>query len=275
MTAPALSLPAPRGSSFYVAMRVLPRDKRQAMFEIYGFCRAVDDIADDCSRPREDRRNELQAWRTDIEAVFVGAPPAPLLGLARSIRAYDLQRRDFIAIIDGMEMDVAADIRAPDWSTLNLYCDRVACAVGRLSTRIFGLDAGSGDALADHLGRALQLTNILRDLDEDSALGRLYLPREALDQAGIADSDPALVLGSLALDAAARPVVEEAQHRFALANEIMRSCPRAAVRAPRLMAAAYGAILERLVRRGFAPPRAPVKLPLPRLLLALVRYGLF
>jgi squalene synthase HpnD len=275
MTAPAPSLPAPRGSSFYVAMRVLPRDKRQAMFEIYGFCRAVDDIADDCSRPREDRRNELQAWRTDIESVFVDAPPAPLLGLARSIRAYDLQRRDFIAIIDGMEMDVAADIRAPDWPTLNLYCDRVACAVGRLSTRIFGLDAGSGDALADHLGRALQLTNILRDLDEDSALGRLYLPREALDQAGIADSDPALALGSPALDAAARPVVEEAQRQFALANEIMRSCPRAAVRAPRLMAAAYGAILERLVRRGFAPPRALVKLPLPRLLLALVRYGLF
>ena len=99
---------------------------------------------------------------------------------------------DFLAIIDGMDMDVAADIRAPDWATLDLYCDRVASAVGRLSTRIFGLEARDGEPLAEHLGRALQLTNILRDLDEDRELGRLYLPREALDKAGIGDSDPAL-----------------------------------------------------------------------------------
>ncbi len=86
-----------------------------------------------------------------------------------------------------MAMDAAADIQAPDWATLDLYCDRVASAVGRLSVRIFGLDAERGEALAHHLGRALQLTNILRDLDEDAARGRLYLPREALEAAGIRD----------------------------------------------------------------------------------------
>ena len=85
-----------------------------------------------------------------------------------------------------MEMDVAADIRAPDSPTLDLYCDRVASAVGRLSVRVFGMDEAAGVALAHHLGRALQLTNILRDLDEDAAIGRLYLPREALRAAGIA-----------------------------------------------------------------------------------------
>jgi phytoene synthase len=256
-------------------MRILPRDKRQAMFEIYRFCRAVDDIADDSSRARQARRGDLQAWRADIEAIFAGAAPRPLTGLAASIRAYDLRRRDFLAVIDGMEMDVAADMRAPDWATLDLYCDRVACAVGRLSTRVFGLEAGAGDALAEHLGRALQLTNILRDLDEDCALGRLYLPREALDQAGIGAHDPAAALGSAAIDAAARSVVEEAQRRFGLAREIMNGCPRASVRAPRLMAAVYQAILEQLVARGFAPPRAPVRAPLPRLLLAVLRYGFF
>ena len=85
-----------------------------------------------------------------------------------------------------MEMDVAADIRAPDLATLDLYCDRVAVAVGRLSTRVFGMEEAPGGELAHHLGRALQLTNILRDLDEDAAIGRLYLPRELLVQAGIA-----------------------------------------------------------------------------------------
>jgi squalene synthase HpnD len=275
MSAEASSLPAPRGSSFYAAMRILPRDKRQAMFDVYGFCRAVDDIADDNLRDRQSRHAELQAWRTDIDALYAGRPPRALEGLARTVGAYDLQRADFLAVIDGMDMDTAADIRAPDWATLDLYCERVASAVGRLSTRIFGLDARYGDALAEHLGRALQLTNILRDLDEDCALGRLYLPREALEEAGIGNSDPAVALASPALDAGVRPVIEEAQRRFRLAKDVMDSCPRAAVRAPRLMAAAYAAILERLVRRGFAPPRARVRVPLVRLLPTLVRYGLF
>jgi presqualene diphosphate synthase len=275
MNVEAPSLPAPRGSSFYAAMRILPRDKRQAMFDVYGFCRAVDDIADDCARPRDERHAELQTWRADIEALFAGKPPPALFGLARTVGAYDLRRPDFLAVIDGMDMDVAADIRAPDWATLDLYCERVASAVGRLSTRIFGLAADPGDALAEHLGRALQLTNILRDLDEDCALGRLYLPREALEKASIESRDPAIVLAAPTLDAAARPLIEEAQRRFGLARRVMDKCPRGAVRAPRLMAAAYAGVLERLVRRGFAPPRAPVRVSLGQLLPAVVRYGFF
>jgi phytoene synthase len=138
---------------------------------------------------------------------------------------------------------------------------------------VFGLEPRAGEALAEHLGRALQLTNILRDLDEDCALGRLYLPREALDRAGIDASDPAAALGSAAIDAATRPIVAEARRRFRLARDVMNACPRSNVRAPQLMAAAYRAILERLAARGFAPPRAPVRAPLPRLLLAVLRYG--
>src|SRR5208282_1445128 len=163
-------------------MRILPRAQREAMFEIYSFCRAVDDIADDPG-PREPRREQLARWRSDIDAVYCKAPPPQLGGLAQAVRTFDLQRVDFIAIIDGMEMDVVADIRAPDRATLDLYCDRVACAVGRLSVRVFGMQPDAGIALAHHLGRALQLTNVLRDLDEDAALGRLYLPREALQAA--------------------------------------------------------------------------------------------
>jgi phytoene synthase len=275
MTEAPLSLPPPSGSSFYAAMRILPEAKRQAMFDIYGFCRAVDDIADDSEGAREARRAALQEWRAEIDAIYAGRPAPTLAGLARSIATYDLQRKDFLAVIDGMNMDVAEDIRAPDRATLDLYCDRVACAVGRLSTRVFGMEAEPGEALADHLGRALQLTNILRDLDEDSTLGRLYLPREALDQAGIAGSDPADVLASPTLDKAVRPIIEEARRRFRLAQEVMDKSPRRAVRAPRLMAAAYGAILERLEKRGFAPPRPRVRISRARLLLALAWYGLF
>jgi presqualene diphosphate synthase len=247
-----------RRSSFYTAMRILPQDKRQAMYEIYGFCRAVDDIADDMGRPREERRRELQIWRDEIDGFYTGRGLENHPSLVKTIRAYDLKREDFQAIIDGMEMDVVEDIRAPDRPTFDLYCDRVACAVGRLSTQVFGLDRKTGEALADHLGRALQTTNILRDLDEDAGYGRLYLPADALAKAGIASNDPATVLAHPNLAAAAQALAAEARWRFEKAREVMAACPRAKVRAPRLMGAVYRMILDRLEKRGFAPPREKV-----------------
>jgi phytoene synthase len=257
-------------SSFYRGMRILPRAEREAMFEIYSFCRAVDDIADDPG-PRDARRRQLQHWRDDIEAVYGGAPPPPLAGLAQAVATFDLKREDFIAVIDGMEMDVVADIRAPDRATLDLYCDRVACAVGRLSVRVFGMAPEAGLALAHHLGRALQLTNILRDLDEDAGLGRLYLPRDALQTAGIAATDPATVMAHPSLAKAAAVLVALAATHFREAAKIMAQSRRRTVRAPRIMAAAYRAILDRLVARGFAPPRAPVRLPRALLLFIVLR----
>jgi phytoene synthase len=253
------------GSSFYAGMRILPRAQREAMFEIYAFCRAVDDIADS-TLPRPERLRQLQAWREDIAALYGGAPPARLSGLARVIRAFDLDRADFLAVIDGMEMDALDDIRAPDFATLELYCDRVACAVGRLSVRIFGMEREAGHALADHLGRALQLTNILRDLDEDAEVGRLYLPREALQAAGIATADPAAVLAHPNLPRACAALIERARRHFSEADTIMERAPRRSVRAPRLMGAVYKIILGDLAARGFAPPRERVRVSKPRLL---------
>ena len=182
-------------------MRILPRAQREAMFEIYSFCRQVDDIADS-SGPRGQRREQLDRWRADIDALYAGKSVPRTQGLVAPVRDFGLRREDFHAVIDGMEMDVVADIRAPAWAELDLYCDRVASAVGRLSVRVFGLEAKPGRQLAHHLGRALQLTNILRDLDEDAGVGRLYLPREALVQAGIESTDPAAVLASPTLDRA-------------------------------------------------------------------------
>ncbi|MFY9835670.1 MAG: presqualene diphosphate synthase HpnD [Xanthobacteraceae bacterium] len=258
------------GSSFYTGMRILPRGERDAMFEIYAFCRAVDDIADDPG-PRERRLEALRKWRDDIDALYAGAAPQQLAGLARAVRSFDLQRDDFLAVIAGMEMDVLADIRAPDRATLDLYCDRVACAVGRLSVRVFGMERKAGLALAHHLGRALQLTNILRDLDEDAGMGRLYLPREELQAAGITTTEPVATLSHPAIGAPCAAVVALADAEFQKSNAIMAVAPRRQVRAPRIMAQAYRLILDRLVARGFAPPRKPARLPRAKVLLIVLR----
>ncbi len=264
-----------RGSSFYAAMRILPRPQREAMFEVYSFCRAVDDIADD-GGPIPPRRSALNKWRRDIDLLYAGSPPDTLpRGLVAAVKKFDLQRADFQAVIDGMEMDVDADIRAPDFATLDLYCDRVASAVGRLSVRIFGVPMQEGAALAHHLGRALQLTNILRDLDEDAGIGRLYLPREALAAAGVDARAPEAVLAHPALEAACAPVIAEAQGHFREARAIMARCPRQTVRAPMIMAQAYQPILTRLTERGFAAPRARIRTSKWRILRAILRYGFF
>ena len=247
------------GSSFYAAMRILPRAQREAMFQIYSFCRKVDDIADD-GGPRPERLAALDQWRRDIDALYAGKPPAHLRDYPASVKQFGLRREDFIAIIDGMEMDVPADIRAPDADTLDLYCDRVASAVGRLSVRVFGLGEDDGILLAHHLGRALQLTNILRDIDEDAGIGRLYLPREGLAGAGILSNDPLTVASDPRLPRVCEQILAQARSHFAKADAIMVRNPRRIVRAPRIMYEYYHAILDRLVQRGFALPRAPVKL---------------
>ncbi|HWW47192.1 MAG TPA: presqualene diphosphate synthase HpnD [Xanthobacteraceae bacterium] len=261
------------GSSFYAAMRILPRDQREAMFQIYSFCRAVDDIADS-DDTRIERAEALAKWRKDIDALYAGQPPAHLASYAASVQRFGLKREDFIAIIDGMEMDVTDNIRAPNAQTLDLYCDRVASAVGRLSVRVFGLPEEDGVQLAYHLGRALQLTNILRDVDEDAGIGRLYLPREALTSAGIFSTDPRIVATSPALPKVCNPLVVQAKAHYAHADAIMQRHPRRIVRAPRIMSKYYHAVLDLLVHRGFAPPREPVRLGTVSRLLILARYAL-
>ena len=224
------------GSSFYLAMRIMPPKQRQAMFEIYSFCRAVDDIADD-GGPRDVQIARLQRWRADLDAIYAGAGSGNgCRSWAEAIAAFQLRREDFMAVIDGMEMDVLATVAAPDWATLDLYCDRVASAVGRLSVRVFGMDEEPGVALAHHLGRALQLTNILRDIDEDAGVGRLYLPLEALLAAGITTkvrarrSAPSLMIGEVCQGGRCAPSTLISRQLGAIfACEV----PRAPVRTPR------------------------------------------
>ena len=129
--------------------------------------------------------NATKSWSNGAPtcaALYAGTVAPQVRFLAPAVARYGLRLEDFLAVLDGMDMDVAEDIVAPDLATLDLYCDRVASAVGRLSIKVFGMEEGPGFELAHHLGRALQLTNILRDIDEDAAIGRLYLPREYLEE---------------------------------------------------------------------------------------------
>jgi phytoene synthase len=261
------------GSSFYLAMRLMPKRERDAMFAIYGFCRKVDDIADDGLGTRPERHDKLEAWRADLESLYVGQTPARVAFLAAAVTQFGLRKDDFFTILDGMEMDVAEDIVAPDLPTLDLYCERVASAVGRLSIKVFGMDEGPGFELAHYLGRALQLTNILRDIDEDAGIGRLYLPREYLLEAGFKSLDPKMVVCDPRVEDVCRKVAAMARVHYDKAAAILAKKPKGRIATPRLMGAVYGEILKATEAAGFAPPRRRVSLSRGKLLSLLLRAG--
>ena len=271
--APAARAPVAKHSSFYLAMRILPPEQREAMYAVYAFCRAVDDIADD-GGPRAGRLAMLDQWRADIARLYDGGPTELTQELARPLARFGMRQQDFLDVIDGMEMDVRREMRGPSWETFELYCDRVASAVGRLSVKIFGVEDDKGILLSHHLGRALQMTNVLRDLDEDAELGRLYLPAEALAGAGIEEKDIGTVLVHPRLGEACMAVADRAGRHFAEASEVMARCRRESVRSPRIMASVYRALLEKLIRRGWRAPRERVRPSKLQFLSAFVRHGI-
>jgi phytoene synthase len=248
------------GSSFYSAMRLLPKKERSAMFAIYGFCRQVDDIADEIGPTPVEQKAQLDVWRRAVDSLYTPGPSPRVKDLAGPVWHYGLIKDDFVAVMDGMEMDIDGPIRRPPFEILDLYCDRVASAVGRLSVRVFGMDMGPGRDLAYHLGRALQLTNILRDLDEDAGMGRLYLPDEALTAAGIEGDDPKTVLDHPALATACAWTAAKAHEHYLQANAVLARKPKGRLRAPRLMGAVYRTTLKRMERRGWNAPRERVSL---------------
>jgi phytoene synthase len=259
------------GSSFYTAMRLMPRAQRDAMFAIYAFCRKVDDIADDGLGTRPERHEKLQEWRTELDALYTGAPAGEAAFLASVVARYGTRKEDFLTILDGMDMDVAEDIVAPDLPTLDLYCERVASAVGRLSIKVFGMEEGPGFELARHLGRALQLTNILRDIDEDAAIGRLYLPREYLFAAGFTSLDPLMVVSDPRVDIACRSLAELAHQHYDKARDVLAKKPKGRIATPWLMGAVYSEILKATEAAGFAPPRTRVSIAKGKLLSLVLR----
>jgi squalene synthase HpnD len=262
------------GSSFYTAMKLMPKGERMAMFAIYGFCRQVDDIADDGQGTRADRAVALDKWRADLDDLYAGRPAGQANFLGEAVRIYGLEKADFLTVIDGMAMDVAEDIVAPDMAVLDLYCDRVASAVGRLSVKVFGMEQAPGIELAYHLGRALQLTNILRDLDEDAAIGRLYLPRELLVEAGVETASPITAVTDPRVDQVCQILAVRAREHYAAARKVLAAKPKGRLMTPRLMGAVYGAILDKTAAAGWVPPRTRASVGKGQLLWIVARCAL-
>lgn len=265
-------------TSFYWAMRLLPREKRTAMFAIYAFCRDVDDIADE-SGTVQYKRLCLQKRRTEIVETFDGNPNNPLdrqLLLAKN--RFELESADFLDIIAGMVMDVRDEkvgerVRIASVSELTLYCDRVAGAVGRLSNRVFGLVGETGDRLASTLGRALQITNILRDLLEDAESKRLYLPQEILEKYGIDKTEPEDVLASPQLANVCNEIATIAEQDFRDAEAILCELDRKKIRPVIIMKNIYLPTLQRLIKRGWVNLEQPVSLSRPEKLWIILRSG--
>jgi phytoene synthase len=246
------------GTSFYWGMRVLSPERRRAMYAVYAFCREVDDIADG-DLPATAKAARLDAWADEIERLFRGRPIEPIArALTEPINSFGLAMRDFLAVIEGMRMDAADRLRFADWPALLRYCDCVACAVGRLSNPVFGIERTLGDPLAKTLGEALQLTNILRDLDEDAERDRLYLPADLLARHGIPSDDAAAALAHPAIAAACAEIADLARARFEEARGLLAHVGARERKPAVLMMEAYWSTFRRLVARGFTPPRLAV-----------------
>ncbi len=263
------------GTSFFWAMRRLEEDKRNAMYAIYAFCREVDDIADEPGEI-EDKRIALGIWRGEIERLFADRPRNPTAcALVRPIDQYGLHKEDFRAVIDGMDMDAEPSIRIKDMAELELYCDRVACAVGRLSVRVFGVQDDIGIKLSFAQGQALQLTNILRDVAEDAGRDRLYLPRDLLVSHDIDPDDLNALIKHPKLPLVCDLLATIAERRFEEAWDLARQCNRSDVRPAVMMMAVYHQILKKVIHRGWRNFASSVKLTKLEKIWTMIRYGIF
>lgn len=167
------------GSNFYYSFLFLPKARREAMYTVYAFCKAVDSAVDEPpagSNPEE----ELKRWRSELDAVYRGTPTYPItVSLAHHVKALSIPKAYFEELIKGVEMDLFNN-RYVTFDELSLYCYRVASVVGLICLHIFGVTSPRAQDYAVDLGMAFQMTNILRDLGVDATQGRIYLPLDDL-----------------------------------------------------------------------------------------------
>jgi phytoene synthase len=235
-------------SNFYYAFMLLPAERRQALYAVYAFCRFIDDIADDDSvgHPAE----LLARWRQELERVFGGLPSYPVSrALAHNVRRFAIPRRYFEEIIDGVEMDLERK-RYATFDELRLYCYRVASAVGLVCIEIFGYRNPRTREYAENLGIAFQLTNIIRDLSEDAARGRIYLPLEDLARFGVTEDEILRGDDTLELRRLLEFEVERARSFYALAEQALAPEDRGAMVSAEAMRSIYRALLERIASKG-------------------------
>jgi phytoene synthase len=245
------------GTSFYYAFLVLPRPRREAIFAVYAFCRAVDSAVDE-AESRERACACLDHWREELDRAFSERAEHPLaIRVGEVAREFALPKKLFDEVVEGVSHDLEPK-RFETWDELKHYCDLVAGAVGRLCVRIFGHREPWADRYAGELGLALQITNILRDLGPDARIGRFYLPQEDLERWGLTEED---VLGGdprrlRLLHAEA----ERARAHYQRAAELAQLGGRE-LTAARIMGAIYRRLLERVERAGFPTGEPVVRVP--------------
>lgn len=260
-------------SNFAYAFRLLAAPRRDALTAVYAFCRFVDDIADDAERA--DPRALLDRWRDELRSVYAGSARHPIgRALADAARRYPLEQRHFLDLIDGVEQDLSRR-RYATFADLHRYCYQVASTVGLLCIEIFGhRDAGARDYAVD-LGVAFQLTNILRDVDEDARRGRLYLPLEDLRHFGC--DEAALLHGPYSPRVGALLAFECGRARafYLRASGALSAADRVSLAPAEAMRMIYERLLARIEARQFDVFR-PAKVALPRyekVTLALAAWG--
>ncbi|HXJ34868.1 MAG TPA: presqualene diphosphate synthase HpnD [Candidatus Eisenbacteria bacterium] len=238
-------------SNFYWGFRLLSTERRRGLTAVYAFCRAADDIADEPDLRRDPRRL-IARWREELHAAYDGTPRHPIgVALADAVERFAIPRAHFEAVVDGVEMDLRRTRYARWDGDLADYCYRVASAVGLIAIEIFGYTNPSARDYATNLGLAFQLTNILRDVAEDAARGRIYLPQEDLARFGCAEDD---VLASRCTAAFRQVMAFECARageyygraRFSLAEE-----DRPALAAAEAMRLIYEQLLRRVMFRRY------------------------
>lgn len=253
MSAPvSQSITQRSASNLALAFVLLPPEKRRAMATLYAFCREVDDVADETARPVAQRRADLDTWQADLDAIYAGRPArhAVMQELAPITGQYRLPKELFEDLIRGVGMDLEID-RYPDDATLDLYCYRVASVVGLLSIEIFGYRDPVCREYAVALGKALQLTNILRDVRTDAERGRIYLPLDALARFRVSEAE---ILGHRYSDRyrdLATAVAGRARDFYATAQRLLPAADRPAMVAAELMGSVYWRLLLKLERQAF------------------------
>jgi phytoene synthase len=260
-------------SNLALAFILLPREKRDAMSALYAFCRRVDDVADEESRPVEQRRAALAGWREDIRRACEGG--VPVMPTNREfqpvIRKFNLPFALFDELIRGCEMDLDT-ARYQTCEELELYCYRVASVVGLLSIEIFGYSFPATRDYAVALGKALQFTNILRDVGNDARRGRIYLPQAELDRFGVTPEEILRGEYSDRFRALAESFAGRARGFYRVAQETLSGEDRPDMVAAELMGAVYWRLLLKLEREEFrvlAPE--PLRLSKPHKLALIFR----
>ena len=260
------------GSSFYYSFLFLPPERRRAITALYAFCREVDDTVDDAT-DQSVARIKLAWWRTEVSAMYKGAPTHPVTqALQPHVEPYKLEEKHLLAIVDGMEMDLDQS-RYLDYAGLQRYCWHVASVVGILSASIFGYTNPQTLAYAEKLGLAFQLTNIIRDVGEDARKGRIYIPVNELQQFNVTAADLLNARHSDKFEALMRFQTERAQRTYDEALALLPKEDRRAQRPGLMMSSIYRTLLDEIERDGFHVLTQRISLtPLRKLWLAWKTY---